>query len=55
MSVMTQKSSTTEIRPLEVSFPEEKLADLRRRVGATRWPERETVDDDSQGVRLALT
>jgi hypothetical protein len=30
------------------------LADLRRRVAATRWPERETVTDDSQGVRLAL-
>jgi hypothetical protein len=42
------------IRPFEVGFPEEELAELRRRVNATRWPERETVSDDSQGVRLAM-
>jgi pimeloyl-ACP methyl ester carboxylesterase len=42
------------IRPFQVGFPEADLADLRRRVNATRWPERETVSDDSQGVRLAL-
>jgi pimeloyl-ACP methyl ester carboxylesterase len=47
-------SSETEIRPFRVEFPEEEIADLRRRIGATRWPERETVTDDSQGVRLAL-
>jgi pimeloyl-ACP methyl ester carboxylesterase len=41
------------IRPFEIDFPEEDLADLRRRINATRWPERETVDDDSQGVPLA--
>jgi pimeloyl-ACP methyl ester carboxylesterase len=41
------------IRPFHVSFPEADLADLRQRVKATRWPERETVDDDSQGVQLA--
>jgi pimeloyl-ACP methyl ester carboxylesterase len=41
------------IRPFEVSFPEAELAELRRRVNATRWPDRETVADDSQGVRLA--
>jgi pimeloyl-ACP methyl ester carboxylesterase len=41
------------IRPFRVSFPDEDLADLRRRIDATRWPERETVDDDSQGVPLA--
>ena len=40
------------IRPFHVSFPEADLADLRRRVKATRWPERETVTDDSQGVQL---
>ena len=41
------------IRPFKVSFPEEDLVELRRRIQATRWPERETVDDDSQGVPLA--
>src|SRR5262245_57934725 len=41
------------IRPFRVEFPEEQLADLRRRVAATRWPDAETVRDDSQGVRLA--
>jgi hypothetical protein len=38
------------IRPLHVSVPEEDLAELRRRVQATRWPEKETVTDQSQGV-----
>ena len=41
------------VRPFKVQFPESDLADLRRRVAATRWPDRETVTDDSQGVRLA--
>ena len=41
------------IRPFEVRVPDEDLAELRRRIGATRWPEGETVDDDSQGVPLA--
>jgi pimeloyl-ACP methyl ester carboxylesterase len=45
---------STAIRPFEVAFPEADLADLRRRINATRWPERETVGDDSQGVRLAM-
>jgi pimeloyl-ACP methyl ester carboxylesterase len=42
------------IRPFTVDFPEADLTDLRRRIAATRWPERETVSDDTQGVRLAL-
>ena len=42
------------IRPFQVGFPEAELTDLRRRVNATRWPERETVTDDSQGVPLAM-
>src|SRR5271156_3697158 len=42
------------IREFRVEFSEAELADLRRRVTATRWPERETVTDDSQGVRLAM-
>jgi pimeloyl-ACP methyl ester carboxylesterase len=47
-------SSETEIRPFRVEFSAEEIADLRRRIAATRWPERETVTDDSQGVRLAM-
>jgi pimeloyl-ACP methyl ester carboxylesterase len=42
------------IRPFRIDVPEEVLVDLRRRVAATRWPDRETVADDSQGVPLAL-
>ena len=42
-----------EIRPFHVKMPKKALVDLRRRVAATRWPERETVTDDSQGVQLA--
>ena len=45
--------TTTAIRPFHVSFPDGALADLKRRVAATRWPERETVADQSQGVQLA--
>ena len=42
-----------DIRPFHVNVPEADLTDLRRRINATKWPERETVADDSQGVRLA--
>ncbi|MFD0689171.1 epoxide hydrolase family protein [Actinomadura fibrosa] len=42
------------VRPFRIGFPEAEITELRRRVNATRWPERETVTDDSQGVRLAL-
>src|ERR1700733_11994460 len=49
-----QGSDKTEIRPFRVKVPEAALADLRRRIIATRWPERETVEDESQGVPLAL-
>jgi pimeloyl-ACP methyl ester carboxylesterase len=48
--------STTEItavREFEIGFDESEIAEMRRRISATRWPERETVDDDSQGVPLA--
>jgi pimeloyl-ACP methyl ester carboxylesterase len=41
------------IRPFHIRIPEDQLVDLRRRVLATRWPERETVTDRSQGVQLA--
>jgi pimeloyl-ACP methyl ester carboxylesterase len=43
----------TAIRPFSFRAPEDKLADLRRRVSATIWPEREQVTDASQGVQLA--
>ena len=50
-------SSTVEtasgIRPFHIDIPEEKLTDLRRRITATQWPEKETVADQSQGVQLA--
>jgi pimeloyl-ACP methyl ester carboxylesterase len=41
------------IRPFQVAFPEADLDELRSRINATRWPERETVGDDSQGMPLA--
>ena len=47
-------SGNTAVRAFKVGFPEAELTELRRRVSAARWPERETVTDDSQGVRLAL-
>jgi pimeloyl-ACP methyl ester carboxylesterase len=43
----------TSVRPFHVNVPEEQLVDLRRRIAATRWPEKETVADQSQGVQLA--
>ena len=46
---------TAEIRPFRVHYSDAKLADLRRRIAATKWPERETVADASQGVQLATT
>ena len=41
------------IRPFPITVPDEQLADLRRRIAATRWPDRETVADGSQGIPLA--
>ncbi len=41
------------IRPFHVDVPEGELTELRRRINATKWPERETVTDASQGVQLA--
>src|ERR1700740_2513709 len=43
---------TDALRPFRVAFPQEALVDLRRRISATRWPTRETVVNESQGVRL---
>src|ERR1700687_2361184 len=60
---MTQISATPQaskqaddkiaIRPFHVNIPEADLTELRRRINATKWPERETVTDQSQGVQLA--
>jgi pimeloyl-ACP methyl ester carboxylesterase len=47
------EADLTAVRPFEVNVPEEQLADLRRRLAATRWPSRELVTDRSQGVQLA--
>jgi pimeloyl-ACP methyl ester carboxylesterase len=46
-------SNQATVRPFSVDVPEEDLAELRRRIQATRWPEREPVADASQGVQLA--
>ena len=57
---MSQSSATQRgseqadaIRPFQVSFPEAELNELRRRINATKWPERETVADATQGVQLS--
>jgi pimeloyl-ACP methyl ester carboxylesterase len=62
MDTMTQTSVTQRrseqgadknaIRPFRVNVPEAELTELRRRINATKWPERETVTDASQGVQL---
>ena len=46
-------SDTTAIRPFHVNVPEAELTEMRKRIKATRWPERETVEDQSQGPQLA--
>jgi pimeloyl-ACP methyl ester carboxylesterase len=48
-----RESKANAIRPFRVNIPEAALVDLRRRIAATRWPEKETVTDQSQGVQLA--
>ncbi|HEX7268648.1 MAG TPA: epoxide hydrolase [Streptosporangiaceae bacterium] len=54
MSNTTEQSSgATDIRPFRIEFPEEELAELRRRIAATRLPSKELVTDRSQGVQLA--
>jgi pimeloyl-ACP methyl ester carboxylesterase len=49
----TTVQTPTAIRPFQVELAEEQVDDLRRRVGATRWPTKELVADRSQGVQLA--
>ncbi|WP_433263003.1 epoxide hydrolase family protein [Micromonospora vinacea] len=54
MAVKTMtRPGTTEIRPFKVEVPEADLEAMRARIAATRWPEKETVPDQSQGVQLA--
>src|SRR4051812_39495633 len=54
MAATTERSAgDTTIRPFTIEIPEAELEDLRARIAATRWPEKETVDDASQGVQLA--
>src|SRR5215813_4932576 len=55
MTTTTTLTATLDstIVPFRVEVPENALADLRRRIAATRWPSRETVADASQGVELA--
>lgn len=49
----TAGKGDTSIRPFRIHVPESELADLRKRIADTRWPDRETVGDTSQGVQLA--
>ena len=49
----TRAADKTAIRPFQVNVPEAELTELRRRINSTRWPDRETVTDESQGVPLA--
>ena len=56
MAISSHESGTSAgadaaIRPFHIEFPQEAVDDLRRRISATRWPEQETVSDDSQGVQ----
>jgi hypothetical protein len=49
----TAAAEDNAVRPFRINVPEEAVADMRRRVKATRWPDRETIADQSQGVQLA--
>ncbi|GGT08458.1 epoxide hydrolase family protein [Streptomyces chromofuscus] len=50
---MSDTFASPAIRPFTFEFPDAQLEDLRRRIEATRWPEKETVEDQSQGTQLA--
>src|SRR5688572_12733515 len=53
-SLREQATDKSAIRPFQVTnVPEAELVELRKRINATRWPERETVTDATQGVQLA--
>jgi pimeloyl-ACP methyl ester carboxylesterase len=53
MTPLVAETVDTAIQPFRVNIPEADLADLKRRLAATRWPDKETVGDQSQGVQLA--
>ncbi|HEX6553464.1 MAG TPA: epoxide hydrolase N-terminal domain-containing protein, partial [Ktedonobacteraceae bacterium] len=53
MENQTNATTSTAVRPFRVDMPDEALADLRRRLAATRLPSRELVQDRSQGVQLS--
>src|SRR6266508_4323820 len=53
MSVTTEETTAAGIRPFTFEVSEEEIEALRARIAATRWPEKEPVDDESQGVQLA--
>src|SRR5215831_12475786 len=53
MENQTHETTSTVVRPFRFNVPEAELTELRRRINATKWPERETVTDDSQGVQFA--
>ncbi len=52
-TLIVGKAADPSIRPFQFHASDEDLADLKRRITATRWPEKETVSDDTQGVQLA--
>src|SRR3954466_16025067 len=55
MAVMVERpADNTAIRPFTIDIPESELEDLRARIAATRWPEKEGVEDASQGMQLAM-
>jgi epoxide hydrolase-like protein len=55
MAVTVERpADNTAIRPFTIDIPESELEDLRARIAATRWPEKEGVEDASQGVQLAM-
>ena len=51
--IIVDRGAVDSIRPVQFRASDDELADLKRRILATRWPDRETVDDDTQGVQLA--
>jgi pimeloyl-ACP methyl ester carboxylesterase len=53
MPAQAEVATSDAIHTFRIEVPDEQLADLRRRMAATRWPDRETVTDESQGVQLA--
>ncbi len=54
METQTNETTSTAVRPFHINVPQKDLDELRQRLAMTRWPKRETVTDDSQGVPLAM-